>query len=74
MEDRPVVDVSDLEVALQHFADARDWNQFHSPKNLAMALTREAGEFVEISQPRSSHVKSHEGQKRRRPRAMNWQM
>jgi NTP pyrophosphatase (non-canonical NTP hydrolase) len=35
---------------LQTFADERDWNQFHSPKNLAMALTAEVGELVEIFQ------------------------
>jgi len=35
---------------LQRFADARDWNQFHSPKNLAMALTGEVGELVEVFQ------------------------
>ena len=28
----------------------RDWEQFHSPKNLAMALTGEVGELTEIFQ------------------------
>jgi NTP pyrophosphatase (non-canonical NTP hydrolase) len=32
---------------LQAFADERDWNRFHSPKNLAMALAAEAGELLE---------------------------
>lgn len=32
---------------VQEFAGKRDWDQFHSPKNLAMALIGEAGEFVE---------------------------
>jgi dCTP diphosphatase len=32
---------------LQHFAQARDWGQFHSPKNLASALIVEAGELLE---------------------------
>jgi dCTP diphosphatase len=32
---------------LQQFADARNWAPFHSPKNLAMALTVEAGELQE---------------------------
>ena len=45
-----LIDVSALEVALQRFADERDWNQYHSPKNLAMALTGEVGELVEIFQ------------------------
>ena len=29
------------------FAEERDWDQFHSPKNLAMALNVEAGELLE---------------------------
>jgi dCTP diphosphatase len=29
------------------FARARDWEQFHSPKNLSMALAAEAGELME---------------------------
>jgi NTP pyrophosphatase (non-canonical NTP hydrolase) len=32
---------------LRRFATERDWEQFHSPKNLAMALTAEVGELVE---------------------------
>lgn len=32
---------------LQQFADARDWQRFHSPKNLASALVVEAGELLE---------------------------
>lgn len=32
---------------LRAFAAARDWNQFHSPKNLAIALSVEAGELLE---------------------------
>ncbi|WP_236617146.1 nucleotide pyrophosphohydrolase [Litchfieldella anticariensis] len=32
---------------LQGFARARDWGQFHSPKNLVMALTGEVGELTE---------------------------
>ena len=35
---------------LRDYADARDWQQFHSPKNLAMALSVEAAELVEIFQ------------------------
>ncbi len=33
--------------AIRTFADDRNWEQFHSPKNLAMALIVEAGELVE---------------------------
>ncbi len=32
---------------LELFANERDWQQFHSPKNLAAALTVEAGELLE---------------------------
>ncbi len=32
---------------LRQFAEARDWAQFHTPKNLAMALIGEAAEVVE---------------------------
>jgi dCTP diphosphatase len=32
---------------LRQFAEERDWNQFHSPKNLAMALSVEASELME---------------------------
>ncbi|MGC1818752.1 MAG: nucleotide pyrophosphohydrolase [Casimicrobiaceae bacterium] len=39
-----------LREQLREFATARDWNQFHSPKNLAMALSAEAGELLEIFQ------------------------
>ena len=35
---------------LRRFADARDWGQFHTPKNLAMALSVEAAELLECFQ------------------------
>lgn len=40
----------DLNDAMQQFAKERDWDQFHSPKNLAMALTVEAAELQECFQ------------------------
>ncbi len=36
-----------LREALRRFADERDWERFHVPKNLAMALIVEAAELVE---------------------------
>ena len=36
-----------LSERLAAFAGERDWEQFHNPKNLAMALTGEVGELVE---------------------------
>ena len=44
------LDISTLQGRLRAFANARDWEQFHSPKNLAMALAAEAGELLEIFQ------------------------
>jgi len=39
--------LNDLKQKLQQFVDERDWAQFHSPKNLAMAMIVEAAELVE---------------------------
>ena len=36
-----------LRAQLRAFVTERDWDQFHNPKNLAMALVVEAGELVE---------------------------
>ena len=36
-----------LRARLREFIAERDWDQFHNPKNLAMALIAEAGELVE---------------------------
>ncbi|MFG5862633.1 nucleotide pyrophosphohydrolase [Metapseudomonas phytobenefica] len=46
----PLVDVSQLAKKLEQFANDRNWAQFHSPKNLAMALGGEVGELTEIFQ------------------------
>lgn len=42
-----MADLDDLRQRLRAFATARDWEQFHTPKNLAMALVAEAAEVVE---------------------------
>lgn len=39
--------IQQLAQDLNQFAQARDWQQFHSPKNLASALTVEASELLE---------------------------
>ena len=44
------MDIKDTQKQLADFADDRDWDQFHNPKNLAMALSVEASELVEIFQ------------------------
>ncbi len=40
-------DIAELKERLRRFAEERDWEQFHSPKNLAMALIVEAAELLE---------------------------
>jgi NTP pyrophosphatase (non-canonical NTP hydrolase) len=47
---RALVEVAGLQEALGRFARERDWERFHSPKNLAMALAGEVGELVELFQ------------------------
>ena len=42
--------ISDLKKIVESFVDERDWKQFHSPKNLAMALSVEASELMELFQ------------------------
>ncbi|MDQ1362305.1 MAG: dCTP diphosphatase [Pseudomonadota bacterium] len=43
----PDLTIEQLQQQLREFAAARDWDQFHSPKNLSMALIAEAAELVE---------------------------
>lgn len=43
-------ELNQLQNDLAEFASERDWDKFHSPKNLAMALSVEASELVEIFQ------------------------
>ena len=42
-----MTDLESLRNQLRAFAAERDWDQFHSPKNLAAALTVEAAELLE---------------------------
>ena len=39
-------EIQNLAAEIRKFADARDWEQFHTPKNLSMAVSGEAGELV----------------------------
>ena len=39
--------ISDVAAALRAFAEARDWDQFHTPRNLAAAMSVEASEVLE---------------------------
>ena len=47
---KQVLDISKWQKLLQEFSEKRDWDQFHNPKNLAMALSVETSELVEIFQ------------------------
>lgn len=53
MTDQTDANVGEFELLrrrVKAFVDERDWEQFHSPKNLSMAMIVEAGELVEIFQ------------------------
>ena len=39
-------EIQNLATEIKKFADARNWEQFHTPKNLSMAVAGEAGELV----------------------------
>ncbi len=41
------MDLAKLQKRLRDFANDRDWEQYHSPKNLSMALSVEVAELVE---------------------------
>lgn len=45
--DDPIEELADR---IQAFAEARDWEQYHSPKNLAMSISIEAAELMEVFQ------------------------
>lgn len=40
--------IDDLKEKVQKFCEARDWDQFHNPKDLAIMLITEASELLEI--------------------------
>lgn len=42
--------LNDLQQELREFAAQRDWQRFHTPKNLVMALTGEVGELADLFQ------------------------
>ena len=46
--------MNELKILIKEFIQARDWEQFHAPKNLALALSVEAAEIVEIFQWKGS--------------------
>jgi NTP pyrophosphatase (non-canonical NTP hydrolase) len=50
MTEARLLEVDALVTALEKFAADRDWQPFHTPRNLVLALTGEVGELAEIFQ------------------------
>ena len=42
--------LAELRLEIDRFSEVRDWGQFHTPKNLSMALSVEASELMELFQ------------------------
>jgi NTP pyrophosphatase (non-canonical NTP hydrolase) len=64
-----VTSVAELRQRVLAFARERDWEQFHSPKNLSMALAAEAGELMEHflwTAPEASRAVADDPQRRGR--------
>lgn len=47
------MDLTDLAATLRTFAEERDWEKFHTPKNLAVSVAIEAAELLELVQWRT---------------------
>ena|ERR1700679_1573175 len=47
MDDK-ITTIDQLKIKLKQFVEERDWQQFHSPKNLSMAIVSEAAELLEL--------------------------
>ena len=45
-----IIDINAFKTIIREFVNERDWDQYQNPKNLAMALTVEAAELLEIFQ------------------------
>lgn len=46
-DSRSILDISEIQRQQREFVRERDWEQFHTPKNLVMALAGEVGELIE---------------------------
>ena len=63
------MNLSELQADLRHFAAERDWQPFHTPKNLSTALMVEAAELAEIFQwmtPEASQLAHHDAGSKQR--------
>jgi NTP pyrophosphatase (non-canonical NTP hydrolase) len=55
-----MADFSDLQKRVVEFRDARDWKQFHNPKDMAISMVLEASEFLEHFQWKTpEEIKKH---------------
>ena len=63
----PLVGLEEIRNELRRFAAEREWDQFHSPKNLATALTVEAAELLEhfqwLTEAESQNLEGEEREK-----------
>ena len=50
---RATGEFDELEASISAFAERRDWDQFHTPRNLLLALVGEVGELAELLQRKS---------------------
>lgn len=51
--------MDNLKAALREFNSERDWDQFHTPENLAKSISIEAGELLECFQWDNNYDKKH---------------
>jgi hypothetical protein len=63
-------DIGELTERLRDFAAARDWEQFHTPKNLVMALAGEAGELLAENERRYD-VATYRGSRTKAPASVD---
>ena len=58
-----MIEVEELQQYLRKFADERDWEKYHSPKNLVMAMSVEMAELMEhfewLTEAQSLHIDLH---------------
>ena len=67
--------IAQLRELVDRFVGERDWHQFHTPKNLSMALAIEAAELMEHFQwldPQESRAVAHDARASGRRSAKNW--
>ncbi|MFQ6137089.1 MAG: nucleotide pyrophosphohydrolase [Candidatus Hydrothermarchaeales archaeon] len=50
MQSDRTITLSELKTEVEKFRDERDWKKFHTPKNLAVSISIEAGELLELFQ------------------------